>query len=115
MTEQEQFEAISLWDALDAEARTPQDSLLLALLAAAQRDSRAAVNELVNLDVTAHHGLALAKKVIELQADIRRFTDLQDWIRNVRADGRTAFQQLNAEDQEALLALLNPNQKINDA
>lgn len=113
MNEDEQVKAIDLWDRIDDDIRDPKSSILVALLTIAQRESRHALQQLANLDPMQDN---LAKRVMDLQNEIRRFQDLRDWIARARMDGINAFQALNAEDQESLRSILTQSpQTVNDA
>jgi signal transduction histidine kinase len=101
--------ALTLADSIEHDLRTPKNSILYELAASARAGAIRAAGALTEVDAED------AKRIRELQNDVRRFTGLRTWILNAEARAGEAFAALPPDEQEAVTRFLDTTTEINDA
>jgi hypothetical protein len=101
--------ALSLEMDIDADLAKPQQSILVAQLAAARAAAIDAVRALIEADVFD------TKTLLLLQNDVKRFRNLNIWLRNAQSRAAEAFALLPPDEQKEVLAFTQPHREINDA
>lgn len=101
--------ALNLEHAIDFDTRDPRTSIILSQLSAARGSAIEAMRALIEADPMN------PRAIMALQNDVARFRDLVTWLANARTHAAEAWALLPHDEQQEVLAFLNPNQMVNDA
>jgi hypothetical protein len=102
--------AINLFDAVEQDMRNPKESVVYALALSARAEAIDAMRQLLTV------GPFDGQRIAQLQAEVRRYAEMGVWLREVRSDARDAFNSLDDEERQDVIAFLSPpNEKPNDA
>ena len=102
-------QALLLEHCIDADLLDPAKSILLAQLSRARKAAIEATKLLIEC------GPFDAQRIMRLQNEIRRFSDLHEWLLTAQTRAGEAWNALPDDEREAVIAFTNPNAGINDA